>query len=56
MLESLVIANTLVEGVVCPIAKKIILLVALGFVIPFIYTVIAIPLLYDDLIPNGLKL
>jgi hypothetical protein len=56
LLESIVIAHTLVVGVVCPIAKKIVWLIALGFAVPFVYTVIAIPVLYKDLIPDSPKL
>ena len=55
LLESLCIASSLVKGVVCPIAEKILLLVGLGFVLPFVYTVVAVPVLYEELIPTSFK-
>ena len=55
-LESACIAHHLVAGVTCPLADKIRILVALGFAAPFLYTAIAVPASYNDLIPNDLRM
>ena len=55
LLEAIVIAHRLVVGVVCPIADKILIMVAMGFIVPFLFTIVAVPVLFESLVPNDLK-
>ena len=54
-LESLCIAQQLMEAVRLKFVEKIPLLVLSGFVGPLIYLSVVIPITYNDLIPNQRK-
>ena len=54
-LESLCIAQQLIESVRLKFTEKIPILVLSGFIGPLIYLCVVIPLTYNDLIPNQRK-
>ncbi|XP_059099111.1 uncharacterized protein LOC131893169 isoform X1 [Tigriopus californicus] len=52
LLESLCIVHKLVPWVTCPLLDNIPILVAIGFLVPLLYIVIVVPILYTDLMPD----
>ena len=55
-LESLCIANQLINTMNIKNLEKIPILVVSGFLPPLIYLAIAIPIIYEDLIPQSPKM
>ena len=53
LLESLIVLHKLVDAVILPILESGIFVVAVGFLLPAIYTGITMPLLYSYILPES---